>query len=394
MKVSFGGKMQVKCNELFAKIAELYPKYIDVWTRLCSIESPTDCKEGIDEASAYLASVAAEFGCSIERYPQAVAGDVVTLTLNPDASLAPFIFSGHLDTVHPVGLFGTPPVRRDDTYIYGPGVVDCKGGVVAALCAMEALASVGFRRRPVKLVLQTDEEGGSARSGGDTIRYIMESAKGAVAFLNLEGHNPGWACLLRKGIATFTFTVRGVAAHAASCATDGASAICEAAHKIIRLEKFKDENGLTCNCGVIEGGTTPNTVPAFCRFRANVRFATQEQLAYIRRFVKELAAESTVKGTLTTVEETGGRPAMEFAKRNEDLLCRLNEIYEENGLPVLLAADRRLGGSDAAYITLAGVPCIDSLGVEGKHIHSKEEKALLLSLLSAAKRLSAAAYEI
>ena len=65
--------MQVKCNELFAKIAELYPKYIDVWTRLCSIESPTDCKEGIDEASAYLASVAAEFGCSIERYPQAVA---------------------------------------------------------------------------------------------------------------------------------------------------------------------------------------------------------------------------------------------------------------------------------------------------------------------------------
>ena len=384
----------MKCNELFTKIAELYPKYLDVWERLCLIESPTDFKAGIDEASAYLASVGREFGCTVDRYPQSVAGDVVTLTLNPSAKEAPFIFSGHLDTVHPVGLFGTPSVRRDETYIYGPGVVDCKGGVVAALCAMEALSQVSFHRRPVKLILQTDEEGGSARSGGETIRYIMEKAKGAVAFLNLEGHNPGWACLLRKGIATFTFTVRGVAAHAASCATDGASAICEAAHKIIRLEQFKDENGLTCNCGVIEGGTTPNTVPALCTFRANVRFATQEELSYIRRFVRELASESTVKGTVTTVEETGGRPAMEYAERNEALLCRLNEIYEKNGLPVLQPADRRLGGSDAAYITLAGVPCIDSLGVEGKHIHSKDEKALLLSLLSAAKRLAAAAYEI
>ena len=384
----------MKCNELFTKIGELYPKYLDVWERLCLIESPTDFKAGIDEASAYLASLGEKFGCRVERYPQSVAGDVVTLTLNPSAKEAPFIFSGHLDTVHPVGLFGTPPVRRDETYIYGPGVVDCKGGVVAALCAMEALSAVGFTSCPVKLILQTDEEGGSARSGGETIRYIMESAKGAVAFLNLEGHNPGWACLLRKGIATFTFTVRGIAAHAASCATDGASAICEAAHKIIRLEQFKDENGLTCSCGVIEGGTTPNTVPALCTFRANVRFATQEELSYIRRFVRELASESIVKGTLTTVEETGGRPAMEYAERNEALLCRLNEIYEKNGLPVLQPADRRLGGSDAAYITLAGVPCIDSLGVEGKHIHSKDEKALLLSLLSAAKRLAAAAYEI
>ena len=381
-------------NELFKKIEALYPKYLDVWERLCSIESPTDNKDGLDAASTFLASVGEAFGCHIDRFSQAVAGDVITLTLNPEATEAPFILSGHLDTVHPVGLFGTPPVRRDDTYIYGPGVVDCKGGVVAALCAMEALSMLGFRRRPIKLILQTDEEGGSARSGGETIRYMMESAKGAVAFLNLEGHNAGWACLLRKGIATFTFTVRGIAAHAASCATDGASAICEAAHKIICLEKFKDANGLTCNCGVIEGGTTPNTVPALCSFRANVRFATQEQLSYMRTFVKELASKSVVKGTVTTVEETGGRPAMEYAERNEALLRRLNDIYERNGLPVLLPADRRLGGSDAAYITLAGVPCIDSLGVEGEHIHSKEERARLLSLLSAAKRLAVAAYEI
>ena len=69
-------------------------------------------------------------------------------------------------------------------------------------------------------------------------------------------------------------------AHSSNCATAGANAICEAAHKIIELEKIKDKHGLTCNCSVISGGTTVNTVPGHCEFKANVRFATQEQQAW------------------------------------------------------------------------------------------------------------------
>lgn len=384
----------MECKVLFTKIEELYEPYLKVWEDVCSIESPTDSKAGVDAVGRYIADMARARGWRVEVYPQEVAGDVVTVTMNADACGAPFTLSGHLDTVHPIGLFGKPAVRRDATHIYGPGVTDCKGGVVAALYAMDALSAVGFKKRPVQLILQTDEEGGSTRSGGDTIRYICERAKGSVAFLNLEGHNPGWACLLRKGIATFTFTVKGIAAHAASCATDGANAICEAAHKIVELEKIKDENGLTCNCGVISGGTTPNTVPAACEFRANVRFATEEQLEWVRAHVKEVAARVYVPGCVTTVTETGGRPAMEYAAQNYALLDRLNEIYAENGLPVLQVADRRLGGSDAAYVTLAGIPCIDSLGVVGKAIHSKDESAELRSLLDAAKRLAVAVYRM
>ena len=52
--------------------------------------------------------------------------------MNPEAAGIPITLSGHMDTVHPRGLFGFPPVRIANGRIYGPGVIDCKGGITAA----------------------------------------------------------------------------------------------------------------------------------------------------------------------------------------------------------------------------------------------------------------------
>ena len=43
----------------------------------------------------------------------------------------------------------------------------------------------------------------------------------------------------------------GIAGHSSTCYEKSASAILEAAHKIIELEKMKENDGITCNCGVI-----------------------------------------------------------------------------------------------------------------------------------------------
>ena len=77
--------------------------------------------------------------------------------MNPDAKGKPVCLSGHMDTVHPVGSFGNPPVTFDDKNIYGPGVIDCKGGITASFMAMDALERCGFKRRPIKLILQGAE---------------------------------------------------------------------------------------------------------------------------------------------------------------------------------------------------------------------------------------------
>lgn len=381
----------MKCKKLFETIDSLYDEYLDVWEAICNIESPTRCKEGVDASAKLLIDMAVARGWKVETVPCEKAGDAVCITLNPDAPDAPISISGHLDTVHPVGSFGTPAVRRDEEKIYGPGVNDCKGGVVAGFLAMDALDRVGFRARPVQLLLQTDEEVGSSLSGKKTINYMIEKSKDAVAFLNLEGHTPGEGCLIRKGIVTFTFTVTGVEAHSATCATAGANAIADAAYKIIELEKIKDADGLTCNCAVISGGTVSNTVPGRCEFKANVRFATQEQLAWMRDYVQKLADTVHVPGCKCTVNQPKGRAAMEYCERNAALLEKMNHIYAENDMPELKVG-RRKGGSDAADLTVAGIPCIDSIGAEGGKIHTTEEYAYLESLRRSARRVAAVVY--
>lgn len=379
------------CKELFQKIDELNSMYLDVWEDICNIESPTKYKEGVDAVGQYFAKMAEARGWKVEYNRQSVSGDVVCITMNPDVDAQPVSFSGHMDTVHPVGMFGTPAVHREGNRIYGPGVKDCKGGVVAAFLAMDALDQCGFRARPVQLLLQSDEEGSSMASNKTTIQYICEQAKNSIAFLNLEGYSAGFTTLKRKGIASFRFDVTGKETHSSRCATEGANAIAEAAHKILTLEKLKDNDGITCNCAVISGGTVVNTVPGKCSFSTNFRFATQEQLDWIKQYVKEVAETVHVPGCTCTVEQISIRVAMELTERNQELLKKANRIFAENGLPCLEGRMVR-GGADGADVTAYGIPCLDSLGVVGSGTHSIEEYAELDSLADCAKRIGAVAY--
>ncbi len=256
----------MKCSELFNTIEKLNDKYMRVWEEVCNIESPTAYKAGVDALGEYFIKLAKEMHWQVEVLECETAGNAVLITMNPDAKGKPIVFSGHIDTVHPVGLFGTPAVKKQGDKLIGPGVTDCKGGVVASVMAMEALMLQGFKSRPIKLILQSDEETGSKTSGKKTVEFMCERSKGAEAFFNTEPTSGNIAILTRKGIARYCFHVKGVAAHSAKC-PEGSSAILEAASKIMKLEKYKDLDGITCNCGVIKGGTTPNTVAAECDLR-------------------------------------------------------------------------------------------------------------------------------
>ena len=383
----------MEMQRLFAKIDELYPKYLQVWKDICEIESQTADKAGVDAVGDYFERFANARGWRVERAAFEQAGDVLCITMNPDAKVHPIAFSGHMDTVHEKGSFGYPAVTEDDDMLYGPGVVDCKGGLAVGLLAMDALESVGFTSRPIQLILQSEEEVASAQTEGATMAQICEWAKDAVGFLNLEMYKPHSAVIVRKGGVNFTFAITGQRAHGANCAIAGASAIAEAAHKIVELEKLKDNDGITCNCGVVVGGTAANTVPDYCEFKANIRFATQEQFDWVCEHVQKIADTVYVKGTTCTVTRALGHPSMEYSERNQAFLDTMNGIFEKHGMP-RLELGRRNGASDAACISLAGIPCVDSVGVEGGNLHSLEEFAIKESLKSAAKRVALVAAEI
>ena len=217
---------------------------------------------------------------------------------------------------------------------------------------------------------------------------ICEKAKDSIAFLNMEGRGKAnIGTLVRKGILRYNFNIHGKAAHSAWC-VGAANAVTEAAHKIIELEKMKDGEGLTCNCGVISGGTKANSVADFCTFTADIRYSTMKDAEKALKICKEVAETVYVPGCSCELEEVSTRPAMELCDKNVELFETMNKIYERVGLPPLVM-NKAAGGSDAAYTTLYGIPSIDSIAVSGGGGHSINEYITIKSLSEAAKRVAA-----
>lgn len=380
----------MSCDKLFKNIEILEQRYLNILEDICNIESPTSNKAGVDAVGNYFVEMAKEFGWDIEIFEHDVAGNAICITMNSESTESSICLSGHIDTVFPIGAFGYPPVKRDAINMYGPGVMDCKGGVTAAFMAMDALSKLGFKRRPIKLIIQTDEETGSSTSGKKTIEFMCKKAKNSLAFLNLEGHVKETAVLIRKGILRYKFEVFGKASHSSRC-FDGANAIAESAYKIIELEKMKNQDGLTCNCGVISGGSTANSVADYCSFYADIRFSTQEELNKAKENVKRIAENVVVDGCWCKITEISFRPEISYSEKNVSVLDKMNNIYKKCGLPILKSRSC-LSGSDAAYITQIGIPCVDCIGTEGYNIHSTKEFIHLKSLGEAAKRIATFIY--
>ena len=206
-------------NDVFAKIDEREKEYIEIWRECCDIESPTNFKAGVDEVGNYFIRFAKERGWRVQIHREDVSGDAVCITMNPDADARPICFSAHMDTVHSIGTFGNPATRVEGDVIIGPGTADCKGGIVASLMAMTALEDSGYDKRPVKLILQSDEEVGSSTSEKRTVAFMAEMAKDAAAFLNCEsiGAVEDSMVISRKGIIRFKFDIFGSAVHSARC---------------------------------------------------------------------------------------------------------------------------------------------------------------------------------
>ena len=379
----------MSCKRVFEQIDKLNDEYIGFWADICNIESPTAYKAGVDAVGEYIIEKAKVQGWQIEIDRQTVAGDAICITMNPEAKKSPVCLSGHMDTVHPVGTFGTPAVKIKDGKIYGPGVTDCKGGIVSAFLAMHALKICGYTERPVKLILQSDEEVSSVTSNKATVDFMEKCAKDCVAFLNGEPSGESYTELVieRKGIIRMVLDITGIAAHSSAC-YNGASAVLEAAHKIIELEVFKDPNGLTSNCGIVNGGQTANSVPDRAQITVDFRYKTPEQREQAINAVKKAAETVYVKGTSCAWHIKSERCPMVMCDRNLQLLKKIQRIYAENGFDDVKGKSSN-GGSDAGDMTSRGIPAVDSIGTSGGRIHSTEEYGDLDSLAKSAKRQAA-----
>ncbi len=204
-----------------------------------------------------------------------MAGDHLECRFDGDPTRRPVLLLGHLDTVYDVGTLKTMPWREEGGRLYGPGVFDMKSGIAQMLFAIAALRAMrGDLPRPVKVLLVSDEEEGSATSRAITERLASECC----AVLVCEPSGPGGALkTARKGVGDFTLRISGVAAHSGLDFEKGHSAVIELAHQVLAIAALTDlQRGTTLNVGVVRGGTRTNVIPAEAVAEIDLRIAHKE----------------------------------------------------------------------------------------------------------------------
>lgn len=380
-------------NRLLIKIEELSPAYEQFWKEICEIETPSHDKAALNRLADKLQSHAEALGCSVYRESFERAGDCLRIDLAGDTNRKPIVLMAHMDTVHEVGAFGPTPVTIVGRTIYGPGVNDCKNGIVAAMLVLDALSQWNGTHPPVRVLFTSDEEVSARLSGAQGIRFFETHAAGAQAVLNCEYGIDGKACVGRKGIANICLEITGKAAHAGIAYFNGASAIREAAYKILALEALSQPDGNTVNCGVIDGGDKANIIADRCTILVDVRSLQEAGLEEAVAQVRAIAEETHVPGTRCTMTVRSCRPPMEPRQENYALLSRLSQMAVELGMEPLEGFISG-GGSDAAYTTRMGIPTVCSIGPTGGEVHTLHEYANLDSLPQRSKLIAKAICEL
>lgn len=371
-------------EKLFALIEELSPAYVQFWKEICEIETPSYDKAALDTLADKLEAHAKALGCSVYREAFEKAGDCLRVDLPGDESRQPIVMMAHMDTVHEKGAFGPETVILKDGILYGPGVNDCKNGITMSMLLLEAFQKSGYPHPPIRVLYTSDEEISARLSGKQGIEFFEKQAAGAKAVLNCESGTEGKLVVGRKGIGNLKLEIAGKAAHAGGSYFDGASAVREAAHKILAMEALSQPGGNTFNCGVVRGGTRTNIVPEACIIEVDIRSLEVQSMEEAIEQVRQIAEHTYVEGTSCTMTIRSIRPPMEPTPANRALLERINALAAELGMEPMEGMISG-GGSDAAYTTRMGIPTICSIGPCGWDVHTVRERSDVATLPVRAK---------
>jgi len=382
---------KIKLNKF---IDENRTEIIGFYEKLVNIDTSSHNKEGVDRAIAMLGETYNKESGNVKIITQEDAGNTLVAEFyQEEQNHKPLILLGHVDTVFKKGEVKKRPFTIEDGFVYGPGVLDMKGGIVIITYVIKALNAIGFNYHPIKVIITGDEEIYHQNSNADKI--IQEESRGALASFNLEGNYYGDELVVaRKGNGKFTMTVKGVAAHAGQDIDKGKNAILELSHKIIAIQNLSHfQKGITFNVGTITGGEASNIVPEFAEIEVDIRYERQGAFSLISDKLEKVKNKVYVQGTKTELAGEKGIPPMEETDDNHNLLKFVNAVAKEFDL-VEFKPIKSGGGADSAYSVLAGVPAIDGMGPYGRNPHNPDEYVELESLFEKTKLLGSCIMEI
>ena len=316
---------------------------------------------------------------------------------------------GHLDTVFEADSpFQT--FSRNGAFASGPGVADDKGGVVAMLAALRAMAAAGtLKGANITAYLTGDEEDAGDPQSAARADLIAEGKKVDVALdfeglardVGPDGKLVDMGSIARRSAYSWTIEVTAKSGHSSGVfGADGDGAIYALARMLTAIRAEVPEPNLTLNVGMIAGGAEAalaadqahasatgktNIIPAKAVARGDLRTLSPEQNARAQAKMAAIAAR-TYPGANAAITFEDGYPPMAPTDANRALLARLNAVNAALGLPAMAPLDPlKRGAGDISFVA-ADVPGLVGLGPASKGDHTPAETVDLASLTLQAKR--------
>jgi tripeptide aminopeptidase len=233
----------------------------------------------------------------------------------------------HIDTVFPAGT--EINIRREDDYLYGPGIGDNASNVAGMLTLIQILDELGIETASdIIAVANVGEEGlGNLRGARQAVDRHREEL-GAVVVLD---GGLGRVTMSGVGSVRWKVAVTGPGGH-----SFGAFGLPSAIHGLCRIGaaiadlEVPENPKTTYNVGVIEGGTTVNSIAASASAIIDMRSESAEELEKLVARVREIVETRVGEGLTAQIELLGERPAGQ-QQETDPIVAMAGEILRSLG---------------------------------------------------------------
>ena len=262
-------------------------------------------------------------------------------------------------------------VREENGCLYAPGIGDDTANLVTLMMAAKYVSETGaVPETGVLIVANACEEGLGNLKGS---KQIMKDFAGRITELISIDGNYDSVVNNAVGSCRMKVTVHAQGGHSYG-AFGNTNAIVQIAEVIGRLyEKEPPKKARTTyNVGVIEGGTTVNTICADCSMLYEYRSEDRECLAEMDEFFNSVIGEFRANGYNIEVEVLGIRPCKGDVdeKLQQELTQRMQKIMRcYTGLEIGAGP----GSTDANSALAEGVPSVTIGAIMGHGAHTRGE---------------------
>lgn len=289
------------------------------------------------------------------------------------------LLGGHMDTVYPPHS-PFQNCHEEGIRLVGPGVADMKGGLVVLYLALAAFEKFGNNQDLGWITLiNPDEEIGSPGSR-PLWHKLAKQVKCALLFE--PSFSDGAIVSARKGSMNFHLTVKGTEAHAGRDFHKGKSAIKAISLFITEAYTLSESySDLSLNVAGLHSDFPLNVVAGEANAEINIRSFDSNDLEKIKLQLEDLTSSVEARtGTSFALRLGLQKKPKPFSK---DLFEQVEIVARDMDLKL---TTRESGGlSDGNILAESGLPCIDTLGVVGGHLHTPNEYMEIESMVERAK---------